>query len=76
MDREHILERIAETERHINLGEQHLARQRQIIAELERDGHDASQARHLLRTFEDTQALHAVDLERLYFELGQADEDG
>jgi hypothetical protein len=43
----------------------HLARQHEIIAELERDGHDASEAKRLLAQFIVLQALHLDDCRRL-----------
>jgi hypothetical protein len=40
-----ILERhLAQAERHVAVGQEHLIRQRELIAQLERDGHDASEA--------------------------------
>ncbi len=56
---------LAQAERHVRLGEQHLALQRQLIAELERDGHDTVQAKAILRAFEETQALHIQHRDRL-----------
>jgi hypothetical protein len=48
-------------------------RQREIIAALERDGHDASRARELLRTFEQTQADHEYHVVRLRADLRGSD---
>ena len=46
--------------RHVREGEEHIAKQRALIAELERDGHDnmLPAARELLATFEQTLATH------------------
>jgi hypothetical protein len=41
---------IAQAEEHIADGEQRIARQRELIAELERDGHDTKEAHGLLET--------------------------
>jgi hypothetical protein len=58
-------------ERHVALGDSHLVRQRQIIVELERDGHlDACEAaRELLEVFEACQRLHEATRERLLKEM-------
>src|SRR5262245_35859483 len=47
-----ILERhLQRAEKHVALGQEHLIRQRERIAQLERDGHDAVEARKLLAQF-------------------------
>lgn len=69
MDRA-MLERHLRTARdHVELGEQHVTRQRELVAELDRDGHDTAMARTLLRTFEDMQATHVADRDRLIAEI-------
>lgn len=57
-------------ERHVLQGECHVARQREIIAELEREGHDAAASIKLLQQFQEMQALHIADRDRLRKELG------
>lgn len=67
-----VLERhLAQAEGHVALGERHIARQTEIVTELERDGHEAvaQQARALLKTFLITQATHVQDRDRLRAEL-------
>jgi hypothetical protein len=61
-------------EEHVAQGERHIARQREIIAELEHDGHDvaAAAARDLLRQFEELQGLHIAHRDRLKDELAGA----
>jgi cell division protein FtsX len=73
MDRRTLEEHLAQAERHVALGARHLVRQRVIVADLERDGHvaAAATARDLLRQFEDVQALHVSDRDRLRRELGR-----
>ena len=46
--------------RHVHEGEEHIAKQKALIAELERDGHLEllPAARELLKQFEESQALH------------------
>ena len=69
MDRAILLERLAQAERHVAEGLQHIARQRTVIANLERHGHDTNQARGLLAQFQSTQALHIADRDQLKKEL-------
>ncbi|HSC19371.1 MAG TPA: hypothetical protein VLC74_10685 [Rhizomicrobium sp.] len=61
--------RLAET--HVAEGEHHVARQRELVAELDRDGHDTSQGRRLLLEFEELQAMHIADRNRLLRELAE-----
>ena len=56
---------LAEAEEHIATGEKNIARQRDLIAQLERDGHDTASARNFLGEFEQLQALHIAERERL-----------
>jgi hypothetical protein len=60
---------IALAEEHVTIGDKNVANQRKSVAELERDGHDAAQARELLQRFEELQAMHIADLQRLRNEL-------
>lgn len=73
MNRQMIVDHLAQAERHVSEGERHLASQRRIVAELERDGHPVEQARELLRLFEDTQAMHIADRDRLREDLAWLD---
>jgi hypothetical protein len=63
--------RLAQAEQHVAQGERHITRQRELIAELERDGHDvtAASARDLLRLFEELQIMHVADRDRYRREL-------
>lgn len=63
-------EHLAQAERHVALGEEHIAKQRGIVADLERDGHDISAARDLLDQLEQMQELHVANRDRLRKELG------
>jgi hypothetical protein len=56
---------LAQTERHIAEGEEHLAQQVLLIEKLERHGHDSEDARALLKTMTETQALHKQDRDRV-----------
>lgn len=52
-------------ERHVAEGERRVWRQRELVARLERHGHDATAATLLLRQFERVQAVQIVYLETL-----------
>jgi hypothetical protein len=69
-DRELALWHLAEAERHIAAAAITVARQRELISTLERDGHDVTAARALLAEFEQIQAMHVIHRDRLLDELG------
>lgn len=60
-------------ERHVALGEGHLAKQEALIAGLEHKGRDTVNARAFLTTLRETQALHLQHRERLLAELALTD---
>jgi hypothetical protein len=64
MDRRRLAQSIAEAERHIAEGESHIARQLEIIGELERAGHDAQAARDVLAKFREMHAFHIANRDR------------
>jgi hypothetical protein len=65
MVRQILEEHLAIAEVHIFIGEQCLLRQREIVSELEREGHDAPYERELLAQYEIMQAMRLQDFERL-----------
>jgi hypothetical protein len=69
MDRNMLRRRLAVAEAHIAGGERSLARQRNLVEELESSGRDSEDARRLLRIFEQLQAAHIADRDRLRREL-------
>jgi Fic family protein len=71
IDRATLLEHLAQAERHVAQCEAHIGKQEALIADLERDGHDAKDASALLATFRQTQAQHVLSVERLLKELQQ-----
>src|SRR5215471_18386455 len=73
MDQGALQQHLAQAERHIAQGVVHLARQRALIAELDRAGHDTEEARAILDTLMETQVLHEQDREHL---LGLASQRG
>jgi hypothetical protein len=56
---------LAQAERHMAQGVVHLARQRALITELDRAGHNTEEARAILESLMETQLLHQQDRERL-----------
>ena len=62
---------LAQAEIDVAAGTEHVERQREILAELGRDGHPTTQAEQLLRTFEDSLALHIEERDRLRKELNE-----
>jgi hypothetical protein len=69
MNRDLLLQHLAQAERHVARGNVHISRQETLIAEMDRHGHDTIDARKLLVTLRTTQALHRQDVERLLREL-------
>ena len=68
-----IEERLARAEQTAALGRSHIARQRQIVADLGTGGDDARQARELLRIFEELQVQHEAHRDRLRAQVGAGD---
>ena len=52
-------------ERHVREGEHHVASQRELLAELRKDGHPTDTAERLLENLEDLLELHREHLARL-----------
>jgi ATP-dependent protease HslVU (ClpYQ) peptidase subunit len=68
MDQFLLKKHLAQAESHVAQGERQIARQKQIIATLEGD---VAHARELLAKFEEVQALHVADRDRLEKELAE-----
>lgn len=58
------LAHVTQARHHVAQGEEHIARQTRLVAELERDGHDANEARRLLAKFIVMQSMHIDDCAR------------
>ena len=71
MNREMLERHLAMVEGHVSLGEGHIARQHELIAKLERSGHESGEAKSLLRSFEEMQGMHLAHRNRLQRELAQ-----
>jgi hypothetical protein len=65
MDRSLLIKHLIKAEAHVVQGASHIARQRELIAELERDSHKIEVAVRLLDLFETTQAAYIAHVERL-----------
>ena len=63
--REFDTDRLERAERHVALGQRHVTRQRELITELKAGGHDTKLSEQLLQVFEELQALHIADRDRL-----------
>ena len=71
IDREKILRQLARVHNQAAEGDRSLARHRKAIAELERDGQDASLARKMLKYAEHVQTIRIAELRRLEKLLGE-----
>ncbi len=71
MDREMELGHLALAEKAVIEGERHIQHQEQVVAELDRDGHDTREALALLATFRRLQAEHVAHRDFLLRKLGQ-----
>ena len=69
MDRQRILVQLAAACRLITQGERHIVEQRQLVAEMERDGHDSSILKNALEQFEKLHAQQIAERDRLENEL-------
>ena len=76
MDRFFVVKLLQEAKARVAQGEEHIREQRELIAELERDGHDTFVARELLATFEQIQVLHIAGRDRLVKELKEQNTGG
>jgi hypothetical protein len=75
MDRYLILRHLAQARQHQAIGEAHLARQHEIIVELERDGHDSKEAKKLFAQFLIMQAMHIEHCSQLERELAEIESE-
>ena len=72
MDRDTLKRHLTKVEEQVAIVAQNVARQRELVAELERDGYDAAQAKKMLEQFLEQQALHIADRDRLIKELSES----
>jgi len=69
MDPNLIMDHLAQAEVHVAKGVNHIKRQRQMVEKLARDGHDITESTYLLGLFEELQAMHVRDRDRLRAKL-------
>ena len=72
MEREMLMEHLSQAERHVAEGMMHVERQRNLVENLARDGHDTTQSEGTLKQFEETLALHIQVRDRLLKELAES----
>jgi hypothetical protein len=65
VDRETLLQHLAKAEEQVELGAHNVVRQREIVAQLDRDGFDTVGARALLIEFEEAQTSYIAERDRL-----------
>ena len=69
MDKARLQTTLEMAERHVLEGERHIARQKELIAEISVLGADVSRHRATLAAFEETQRLHTEHMKQLKQEL-------
>ena len=69
VDGEVLRRRLAQAEARVTQGYHHVARQREIVSELQRKGRDTRLARTWLTQFEELQAIYVSDRNRLLREI-------
>jgi hypothetical protein len=72
-DKDRLEEQLELAQKHVEKAKRHCVRQREIVEELERDGHHelAARARDFLRSFEEFHAQFVAERERLKAELAK-----
>ena len=70
MNRAMLEAHLVATERPLAEVQRHVAYQRELVAQLERDGYNTAEATRLLKQFEEVLAMHIADRDRLRKELG------
>jgi hypothetical protein len=71
-ERNTILAHLEQARRHVADGERHVAHQREIVAQKERDGHDTVTSKQLLEQFEQLYTMYVAERDRLEKELVEA----
>jgi hypothetical protein len=72
MDKAVLTKHLAQAERHVVLGEEHVRRQREIVAELDVWGAATPEARKLLANFEAILSMQIADRDRIRREVAIA----
>ena len=66
-----LMEHLSQAERHVAEGMVHVEKQRTLVENMARDGHDTSEHDALLQQFEETLALHIKIRDQLQRQLAQ-----
>jgi hypothetical protein len=72
MDRATLIDLLARAEQHVILGKSQIDSQYRVIAKLEREGHDTTEAVELLTQFVEAQERYEADRRRLMTRLATA----
>jgi hypothetical protein len=72
MDRD-IREHLSLAERHVSEGAAHVERQRELVKQLQHDGHDTDEALRLLGHLEELLAMYIQNRDRIQTELAEAE---
>jgi len=73
MDRATLENDLSRALAHVANGQKRIVQQHEIIAELDREGHDTAPAKDMLASFERTQAMHVVNRDRIAGKLATLD---
>ena len=76
MNRKMELEHLALADKAVAEGERHIAREEQMISDLDRAGYDTKEARSLLATYRRTQDAHVAHRKLILETLQQKDRPG
>ena len=74
MDRVLLEQHFAQAREHVATGEKNVARQRELVEQMVRDGHDPTMARQSLAQFEELLVMHIADRDRMEKELAENSE--
>ena len=70
MERATLENDLSRAEAHVVNGQKRIAKQHEIIAELDREGQDTAPAKDMLASFERTQAMHVANRDRFRRQAG------
>ena len=70
MNRAMLEDHLAATERQLAEAERRVAYLRELVDQMERDGHDTTQVTRVLKDFEEVLAMHIADRDRARKALG------
>jgi hypothetical protein len=74
MDRNLIMEHLSLAERHVSESTARVERQRELVKQVQQDGHDIDQALKLLSQFEELLAMQIQDRDRMRAWLVQGEQ--